>query len=276
MNKKKYQYLTTLKEIIHKYEIYLIDLAGVIYDGHKPFPYAIDTINDLILDKKQVIFLSNNPRPSTLLYQKLTSFGIKFPYRMITSGDILHHTLATILSEKNIYHLGRNHQHEILFGTNANLVPSPFDADAVIVSCFVEGDENHAMFNRDLQQIIESEKIVYCPNPDQLALEGSILRYPSGYFAHKLQKKGVNIIYLGKPSPIIYNFMVDTYQDISFIRNKILMIGDTLETDILGAINFGIDSLLVLSGITYMQSLKNSSLIDQSPYYPTYIMKELR
>jgi ribonucleotide monophosphatase NagD (HAD superfamily) len=131
------------------------------------------------------------------------------------------------------------------------------------------------LFNKDLKQIIASGKPIYCPNPDQLALEGSILRYPSGYFAHKIIEQGGSVIYLGKPSRIMYDFITQTHPDIHFTHDTTLMIGDTLETDICGAINFGIDSMLLLSGISGLLAKKNPHLIFQSPYQPTYVMEKL-
>ena len=271
----KYQLLASLVNIEKEYDTYFIDVSGVIYDGKKPFTHAIATINKLLQQKKQIVFLSNNPRPGLFTERIIKTSGIIGNYRIVTSGDLFHHTLATTLFEKKIYHLGRNRQHALLEGTNAQLTNSPFDADAIILSCFVQGDEDHTLFNKDLEHIIASGKPVYCPNPDQLALEGSILRYPSGYFAHKITEQGGSVIYLGKPSRIIYDFIMQVYPDISFNRDTTLMIGDTLETDICGARHFGIDSLLVLSGISGLLSKNNPDLFIQSPHQPTYIMEKL-
>ncbi len=240
--KNKYQLIDLLEAIENNYDTYFIDVAGVIYDGKNPFIHAITAINNLLKQQKQIVFLSNNPRPAHFTDNIVKTLGIKGDYRIVTSGDLLHHTLATTLSNKKIYHLGRNRQHALLEGTNTQLTTSLSDADAVIISCFVEGDEKRDIFDSDLENIFIAGKPVYCPNPDQLALEGSILRYPSGYFAHKLAQRGYPIIYLGKPSHIIYDFITQAHPDIYFTRDTTLMIGDTLETDMCGAIHFGIDS----------------------------------
>lgn len=272
----KYQLLNALRNIEKKYDTYLIDVAGVMYDGKNPFNHAIKAINKLLKQHKQIIFLSNNPRPAWFTENKLRTFGIIGNYHIVTSGDLLHHTLRTTLADKKIYHLGRNHQHALLEGTKSHITSSLSDADAVIVSCFVEGNENQEIFNTELENILISGKPIYCPNPDQLALEGPLLRYPSGYFAHKLAQRGCSITYLGKPSRIIYDFITQMHPTINFTHDTTLMIGDTLETDICGAINFGIDSLLVLSGITGLLTKNNLHAIAESPYQPTYIIKTLQ
>ena len=272
---RQYKFITRLNSIKDSYDTYIVDIAGVLYDGRKPFYSAITTINKLIKQDKKIIFLSNNPRPSTHLHKQLNMFGISENYHIVTSGDLLHHILATELKHKKIYHLGRNRQHALLEGTNIQLTSSLADADAIILSCFVEGNEDRALFDDDLKTILASEKPVYCPNPDQLALEGTILRYPSGYFAHKLRQKGGIVTYLGKPSNIIYNFITQKYPHISFDKPRTIMIGDTLETDICGAIDFGIDSLLLLSGVTGLFIKENPNVVRNSLYKPTYVMEKL-
>jgi ribonucleotide monophosphatase NagD (HAD superfamily) len=61
-----------------------------------------------------------------------------------------------------------------------------------------------------------------------------------------LDKLGSEVIYTGKPYPEIYDLALAQFS--GFNKNRILMIGDTFETDILGANNAGIHSALVLSG----------------------------
>jgi HAD superfamily hydrolase (TIGR01459 family) len=274
--KIQYQIINSLHSITEQYDTYLVDVGGVICDGKNPFNKAITVINELIKQKKQIVFLSNNPRPSTYLEKQLKTFGIADQYRIVTSGDFLHYTLNTNLKNKKIYHLGRNRQHALLEGIDIQLVSNPHDADAIILSCFVEGNENHTLYDIDLEKIRASEKPVYCPNPDQLALEGTIMRYPSGYFAHKLTQMGRPVTYLGKPYQALYDFITHMHPDIYFDKKTTIMIGDTLETDVLGAMNFGIDSLLLLSGITGLFMKEDSSILDTSSYQPTYVMKTLQ
>lgn len=273
--KKQYHLLHSLITIEKQYDTYIIDIAGVLYDGEKKFSCAINTINYLLAAQKQIIFLSNNPRTNIQLSQKLNTFEIVGNYHIVTSGDLLHYIINTELKNKTVYHLGRNRQHSLLEGINIKLTHSLDYADAIILSCFVEGDEDRTMFDADLYQILLSKKPVYCPNPDQLALQGSILRYPSGYFANELIKIGGSVIYLGKPYQFIYEFITHIHPDIYFDKSRTLMIGDTLETDICGAINFGIDSLLVLSGITGLKTKQDSDILNKSIYQPTYVMKRL-
>ena len=56
--------LNHLAEIYKNYDTYIIDLWGVIHNGIKLNPRAIEAVKNLIEGKKKVVFLSNAPRPS--------------------------------------------------------------------------------------------------------------------------------------------------------------------------------------------------------------------
>ena len=59
--------ISNLSQIKDKYNYYLIDLVGVVYDGKNPFDGAVEELNQLIEENKTVIFLSNVPRPGSLV-----------------------------------------------------------------------------------------------------------------------------------------------------------------------------------------------------------------
>ena len=269
------QYINTLNAIEKKYETYIIDVAGVIWDGENSYPSSIETVNRLIEHQKQIIFLSNSPWPSSHLKKQLIDLGIKNNFYAVSSGDLLHHLLNTILQYTTIYHLGRNREHSILKEISIRLTDSIENAQAIIVSCFVEGDEDKEQFNTDLQIIARCKKPIYCPNPDIIAQQGTLLRYPSGYFAQKIINYGGSVIHLGKPTQEIYHFITQKHPYIQINQEKTIMIGDTIETDICGAINFGIDSVLVLTGITALQTNKDLNRIKKYTHQPTYIIDSL-
>ena len=95
--------------------------------------------------------------------------------------------------------------------------------------------------------------------------------------------------YHGKPDPKVYQCAFDllnTYADKPVAKERILMIGDSLATDITGANRFGIPSLMVMSGIhgSYLLPHKDNpealqlnlcQLTEKYKTTPTYIMEEL-
>ena len=116
---------------------------------------------------------------------------------------------------------------------------------------------------------------VFCANPDRYAFNGSELRKCAGYFADKLLNQGGDVTFWGKPNITLYEFVEQSLPQLE--KSTCLMIGDTLETDIIGAAQFGIDSLLVLSGISEAWRQSQSLTLEQltAKIKPTYICQQL-
>ena len=89
-----------------------------------------------------------------------------------------------------------------------------------------------------------------CANPDNIILNQNKKRYCAGFFATKYESFGGKVKYFGKPHTDIY---VELAKRISnFEHKKTLMVGDTIDTDIKGANDYGIHSALVLTGNTHL------------------------
>ena len=82
-------------------------------------------------------------------------------------------------------------------------------------------------------------------------------------------------IHCGKPDAMMFNYAYLQAKaiDPSVTKQDILMVGDTLGTDILGANKFGIDTALVLSGTT--QASRAAALIEASGIIPTYLCESI-
>jgi ribonucleotide monophosphatase NagD (HAD superfamily) len=85
---------------------------------------------------------------------------------------------------------------------------------------------------------------------------------------------GKKFIRFGKPDAQMFMFAYETIQCKGVIRkNEVLMVGDTLTTDIIGGNKFGIDTMLVLSGTTLPESAKLK--IESTGIIPDYICKSV-
>ena len=81
-----------------------------------------------------------------------------------------------------------------------------------------------------------------CTNPDLIVHRGLKQEYCAGTLAEIFKELGGDVIYFGKPYPEIYKFCIKK-------NENILVIGDSIHTDIKGANNMNLDSLLITSGI---------------------------
>ncbi len=87
-----------------------------------------------------------------------------------------------------------------------------------------------------------------CANPDQVAMRAGEMGISAGAIARLYQSLGARrIIYYGKPQPELFELAMQALPEID--KSGVLMVGDAFETDITGAANFGIDSLLISGGI---------------------------
>lgn len=98
-----------------------------------------------------------------------------------------------------------------------------------------------------LETLKRNQVIMLCPNPDVMFVNHeSHAEYLSGYIAQQFENMGGQVLYFGKPKAYPYEYILKTLKP-----KRPLMIGDTIGTDIKGATELGIDTLLVKSGVSY-------------------------
>lgn len=280
--------LNTLQDILSSYDAFIIDLWGVVHNGINAYPGTVELLNYLIANNKAIIFMTNAPQLSNSILQQLLALNIRAnPEMMLTSGDTTRHAIKNILINNpftKYYHLGTDINHDILVDLELNLVHDIKNSDIILLTAHMTEHENLEKFDDTLKQAAILNIPIICTNPDQVATHGNTNIYCAGFLANKYEKLGGKVEYYGKPHLPIYNAAFDRLltQGI-FNKKRILMIGDTLATDILGAKNAGIDSALVLTGNTG-KLLKNTNeeklikleqLFLENNIFPTYILHGL-
>src|SRR5215813_2576328 len=68
--------LEGLSEVIDRYDGFILDLWGVLHDGVRPYPGAIDALRRLRRRRKRAIILSNGPRRAAALVRRIAEIGI--------------------------------------------------------------------------------------------------------------------------------------------------------------------------------------------------------
>ncbi len=233
------------------YDLFLFDLWGVVNEGDSPYLKVIDTINK-ILETKQILFVTNAPRPNSVIYRRLKNWGVNLsPEMIITSGEIAGQLIKGSqtnfnISDPIIYHLGSDRNQDIETILNHKITTNIHEANIMLMTCSRNGSEDLEEFDHLLKLATELDIINICANPDIMSPNLGVTTYCSGYFASRLENFGGSVIYTGKPDKEIYQNVFDKLPHIP--KNRMLMIGDTFCTDILGANKVGIDSALVLTG----------------------------
>ena len=132
-------------------------------------------------------------------------------------------------------------------------------------------------FNPSKDQLSDYENILkvgkdkdltlLCANPDLVVDVGDRREMCAGSLASIYEKKGGKVIYFGKPHKNIYQEVYSFLNGVSESKpNSILCIGDGLTTDIRGANNEKLDSLLVVGGLLKKKHLiekRNNMILDE-------------
>ncbi len=244
--------LKHISSIIDDYDVFLFDLWGVIVEGNVNYPGVIDNVNQIIKRQKKVFFVTNAPRSRSHLFAEISRWGINSTEEMvISSGEVAVDMIKDChklfgIEKPSIYHLGEKNNDIIIklptITTDINV------ANILLLTLHRDEreDVNLGEFDDLLKIAVERKMINICANPDIGIVQQGVQRYCAGYFATKIKEFGGKVIYTGKPYPEIYEKVLNQLPNIA--KNRILMIGDTFYTDILGANNMGIDSALVLTG----------------------------
>lgn len=250
MSQLAFKYLTAA---IDDYDVILFDLWGVIIEGGETYPGVIEAVNK-IMEKKDVMFLSNAPRPDFIVAKNLRAWGLNnvTAEMVLTSGDISRRLVKEKQVELGgrlpiIYHLGADRNDDILVEIEHEFTEDIDKADLFLLSLYRDDHEDIREFDKLLEKAANRKDLLtLCSNPDTTIPKHGVVRYCAGYFAEIMEKFGGKVIYTGKPKSVIYDEVIERKRGAK--KDRILMVGDTFETDILGANTAGIHSALVLTG----------------------------
>jgi HAD superfamily hydrolase (TIGR01459 family) len=250
--------ISGLKEIFQDYDIFILDQWGVMHDGCNGYPDAIKCIYHLIENKKKLIIISNSSKKSKSTFERLPSFGFNQHQfsEIMTSGEMVWKNLIDedFVKDKklgkNCFHIfDKNKEDSVNFTKGLekfNFVDEINSAD-FILGCTPFFNLRVIDYIPLLSEAIKNNLPFVCANPDFDTVESNSgkLIFCMGTIAALYENMGGQTIILGKPSKEIYFESTKIIQKIN--KSKILAIGDSLSHDIKGAIDFGIDSLLITS-----------------------------
>jgi HAD superfamily hydrolase (TIGR01459 family) len=242
--------------IAGRYDGFILDLWGVIHDGVRPYPGAVDCLEHLQAAGKRCVLLSNAPRRSHAAEAMLRNMGIGAGLytAILTSGEAVHLALRDRTDPwfaalgRRVYHLGPDRDRNVLDGLDLVLTPSPDGADFMLNT----GPDDHRAptdvyaFEDTLQECARHSLPMICANPDLEVIRGGVRVICAGALAARYEQMGGAVRSLGKPDPAIYRPVMTI---LATAPSATLAVGDSLRTDIAGATAAGLDSCWVLGGI---------------------------
>jgi len=237
-----------LKELAGEYDALLCDVWGVLHNGVRAFPNAVDALEKFRQGGGRVVLVTNAPRPSPPIRLQLKSLGVPDDAydALVTSGDVTRTVIAARPGVK-LMHVG--HERDLTFyeGLDAKLVP---EAEAELISCtglFDDNVETPENYRELLGRLVKRKLPMVCANPDIVVERGDRLIYCGGALARLYGEMGGEAILVGKPHAPIYAAAKKRLAE--FGARRILAVGDGLPTDIRGAVENGVPVLFVTGGI---------------------------
>ena len=229
---------------------FLLDMDGVIYRGSELIPGALEFIHSLQEREIPFMFLTNNSQRTRLdIAMKLQRLGFNVEERHVYTCAIA--TAEFLASQKEngtAFVIGEggllNALHE------KGWAVTDHDPDYVVVG---EGRTfTFEVIEQAVNLILGGARLV-ATNLDPNCPTARGARPGCGAIAAMLEcATGVKAFSVGKPSPIM---MRAARKALGLDAAHTIMIGDTMETDILGGVNMGYRTILVLSGNTRRQDL---------------------
>ena len=255
MNSHDPQKLKGISEISDKFDVYFIDLWGVIHNGVQCYPEALKVLEKLKEQNKKIVLISNAPRPAAVVKVFLETIGLESSCYdfLVTSGDITREYISLNSSKKNFYHLGPTRDIDLFKDLNVALT-SKEECDEIICTGLVSDEEEKLQDYKILLDFFLNKKIpLICANPDEVVARGEKIVFCAGALANQYKQEGGMVHYFGKPYSDIYSFALKKVRAHKDFKDKkeinTLVIGDNIKTDIKGANLFNLNSVLILNGI---------------------------
>jgi len=229
---------------------YLIDMDGVIYRGHELIPGADRFIQELRSRKVPFLFLTNNSqRARRDVATRLQRMGLDIEEEHVyTCAMATARFLAHQKPRGTAYVIGEGGLLTALHSSGYSIVDR--DPDYVVVG---EGRTfTFEMAEAALNMLLGGAKLVATNLDPNCPQDGS--RPGCGALVAMLEAaSGIRAFSVGKPSPVM---MRAARKELALTTDQTVMIGDTMDTDILGGVQLGFKTVLALSGTTREDDLK--------------------
>ena len=233
-----------LQSIADNYDLFYIDLWGVIHNGIELHENAIFVLKELLKMNKNFILLTNAPRPNEAVKIFLEKMGMEKKLRdhVFSSGEASLSYLKKRHKSQKFYHVGPSRDFDLFQDFKNYKSDQINESEYLLCTGLFDEHDKDLKYYKDLLEKHANKKMV-CTNPDLIVDKGNRRELCAGSVAMIFEKMGGEVIYFGKPYAEVYNQAVNNKD------KKILSIGDNLNTDIKGANLLNYDSLLISNGV---------------------------
>ena len=251
----------------HMAKSIISDMDGVIYRGKQLIPGAKEFVNRLLETRTPFLFLTNNAEQTPLdLKLKMESLGVEG----LGEENFITSAMATAMFLKNqnqkkhatAYVVGGGGLINELYNVGFSISES--NPDYVVVA--KSSSFGYEQLKKAVRFIDHGAKFIGT-NPDMIdPVEGGLEPAAGTILAAISAATGKRPYIVGKPNSLM---MLLATRKLGVHPDNAVMIGDRMDTDIVGGMEAGMSTVLVLSGVSTVES------VNQFPYKPDYIFNNV-
>jgi NagD protein len=233
---------------------YILDMDGVIYRGNQLIPGAGEFIEQLQKGGHRFLFLTNNSKNTPRDFQrKLERMGLNVPEEHYFTSAMA--TAAFLNSQKpggSAFVIGEAGLSHALYEVGYSI--TEIDPDYVVLGDTPSYD--YPKIDRAVRLILAGARFI-ATNPDVSGPEEEGIHPACGALAAPIERvTGRQAYFVGKPNPLM---MREALRRLEAHSESSVMIGDRMDTDILSGIGAGMQTILVLTGVTTRDELSRYS-----------------
>ena len=265
----------TLDDIADEFDVFLLDAFGVLNIGEKAIPGVPERVANLQARGKRVFVVTNAAGYSNAtLLAKYARLGYEFAPENVISSRM---TLLHALTQEPDRHWGAMLSKAAGLADLENINLTRLEEDRAAYAkaegflCLGAAEWTEERQGLLEEALLEHPRPVLVANPDIVAPRENGFSTEPGSYAHRLaDRTGIVPRFFGKPFANIYDLAFERLGgDIDL--SSVVMVGDSLHTDILGAQTTGVSSALI-SGYGFFAGASVAGPIGQSGICPDYIL----
>ena len=240
---------------------FICDMDGVIYHGNFLLPGVKEFLNWLNANGKKFLFLTNSSERSPReLQMKLARLGLDVPEEHFYTSAL---ATATFLSAQrpgcSAYVIGEPGLINALY--NAGITMNEVNPDYVVMG--ETRSYNFEKLERAIHLVQKGARLIGTNSDLTGPVEGGIVPATRALISPIELATGKQAYFVGKPNPLM---MRHALKQLGTSREDTAIIGDRMDTDIVAGIETGLDTVLVLTGVTSRED------IDLFPYRPRLVL----
>jgi len=267
---KKPLHVKSIDEILSHAKCFFLDAFGVLNIGSKSIDGAREFIDKLRQNGLHFLVLTNSASyPKSHVCQRLNAIGFDFePHEIISSREVLFSLLPHTSHQWGI--MGTPQELEISIRANFQEDDGFWESEGFLFLSTSNWDDSWQ--KRFKKELSKKPRPLWVANPDITAPreDGSFSKEPGFYTLLEPCELFESLSLVGKPYENVFSYAINLAQKRWGVTpNEIMMIGDTLHTDILGANALGLQSALI-EGYGFFRGLETLPFMDKSGIFPDF------